>query len=470
MSACDLSYWRGAKPSTIDEVNATNKPVIWSRLTRCAQALQDEQLSREVLRRQIQLQHALGAREVEAQLIEQLKQLNLDDQWRAEVLRLEAAYQVALTHYAEAQAKLEAAVSVYRALGDEAGEVACDCLLTDIAVQQGRFADAQALMQQAIALPEARTNQALLVQTLRAASGAAFMREDLAASQQLAEHMLDVCRTIGDRSGMADAHLRLGTIAMRHFRVEEARTHYHAALHLYDSMGNRQRQAAVLINSGMLAVNLGRYDQGLESFRQAARLFEALNDVRGQAISILNLSYAALAQGNYTLAHTTALHSLELARQMKSTLLEASVLANIGAAERELGQLDQAIAHMEAGLALRRTIDQPAELGTDLCDLTIAYLRAGRLSDAQRSVAELLALKDTAEDQMLHPQYILWAAAQTYRATGDLPRAAELLHEAQQLLQHRADAIPDPESHTTFLNLAFNREILHAYTFDEWPG
>ena len=439
-------------------------------LSRCAQRLQDEQRSREVLHRQIQLQHALGAREVEAQLIEQLKQLNLDDRWRAEALRLEAAYQAALTHYSEAQAKLEAAVSVYRTLGDEAGEVACAFLLTDIAVQQGRFADAQALIQQVIALPEARTNQALLVQTLRAASGAAFMREDLAASQQLAEHMLDVCRTIGDRSGMADAHLRLGTIATRHFRVEEARTHYHAALHLYDSMGNRQWQAAVLINSGMLAVNLGRYDQGLEAFRQAARLFEALNDVRGQAISTLNLSYAALARGNYTLAHTTALHSLELARQMKSTLLEASVLANIGAAERELGQLDQAIAHMEAGLALRRTIDQPAKLGTDLCDLTIAYLRAGRLADAQRSIAELLALKDTAEDQMLHPQYILWAAAQTYRAAGDLPRAAELLREAQRLLQHRADAIPDPESHTTFLNLSFNREILHAYTHNEWPG
>lgn len=439
-------------------------------LTHCAQALQDEQLLREVLRRQIQLQHVLGVREAEAQLIEQLKQLSSDDQWRAEVLWLEAAYQVALTQYAVAQTNLEAALPLYRALGDRAGEVACDCLLTDIAVQQGRFGDAQTLMQQAIALPEARTNQTLLVQTLRAASAAAFAREDFSASQKLAEQMLEVCRTIGDRSGMADAHLRLGTIAMRLFRIEAARTHYNAALRLYDSMGNRQRQAAVLINAGMLAVNLGRYDQGIESFRQATRLFEALNDVRGQAISTLNLSYAALTQGNYTLAHATAQRSLEFARQMNSPLLEASILANIGAAECELGQLDQAIAHMEAGLALRRTFDQPAELGTDLCDLTIAYLRADRLTDAQRSITELLALKDAAEEQMLHPPYILWAAAQTYRAAGDWPRAAELLCEAQRLLQLRADAIPDPESRTTFLNLSFNREIVHAYTHDEWPA
>ena len=438
-------------------------------LNHCAQALNDEQLSREVLRRQIFFQHALGEREVEAQLIGQLKQHSQDDQWRAEAQRLEAAYQVAVTHYPEAQANLEAVLPLYRSLGDRAGEVACLCLLTDIAVQQGRFADAQALTQQAIALPEAHTNQTLLVQTLRAASAAAFAREDLNASQKLAEQMLDVCRTIGDRSGMADAHLRLGTIAMRLFHIEEARTHYHAALQLYDSMGNRQRQGAVFINAGMLAVNLGRYDQGIESFRQAARLFEKLSDLRGQTISTLNLSYAALAQGNYELAHTTALRGLELIRQMNSPLLEASALANLGAAERELSQLDQAITHMEAGLVIRRTFDQPAELGTDLCDLTIAYLRAGRVTDAQHSVTELLALKKTAEEQMLHPQHILWAAAQTYRAADDLPHAAELLRDAQRLLQQRANAIPDLESRTTFLNLSFNREIQHAYSDDVWP-
>jgi tetratricopeptide (TPR) repeat protein len=422
-----------------------------------------------VLRRQILFQHALGKREAEAQLIAQLKQRSRDDRWRAEAQRLEAAYQVAVTHYAEAQANLETVLPLYLSLGDRAGEVACLCLLTDIAVQQGRFIEAQMLMLQAAAIPEARTNQALLVQTLRTASGAAFMREDLVVAQQLGEHMLEICRTIGDRSGMADAHLRLGTIAMRLFHIEEARTHYHAALQLYDSMGNRPRQGAVFINAGMLAVNLGQYDQGLESFRRAARLFETLNDGRGQAISILNSSFAALAQGNYALAHETAQRSLELVRQINLPLLEASVLANIGAAERELGQLDQAIAHMEAGLAIRRTLDQPAEPGHRFCDLTIAYLRAQRLAAAQQSVTELLELNRQAAPQMLHPQYILWAAAQTYRASGDTARAVQLLQDAHAVLQQRAAAIPDRESRTTFLNLSFNREIQHAFAEDVWP-
>jgi DNA-binding SARP family transcriptional activator len=439
------------------------------RLNHCAQVLNDEPLLREVLRRQILFQHALGKREAEAQLIARLQQLSRDDPWRTEVQWLKAAYQVAVTRYAEAQSNLEAILPLYRSRGDRAGEVACLCLLTDIAVQQGRFADAQTLTQQAIALPETHTNQTLLVQTLRAASAAAFAREDFAASQALAGQMLEVCQTMGDRSGMADAHLRLGTIAMRFFRIEESRTHYHAALQLYTSMGNRQRQAAALINAGMLAVNLGRYDQGIESFRQAARLFEVLSDVRGQAIGTLNLSYTALAQGNYALAHATALRSLELTRQMNSSLLEASALANLGAAERELGQLDQAIVHMEAGLALRRTFNQPAELGTDLCDLTIAYLRANRFAAAQQSVTELLELNQQAASQMLHPQYILWVAAQTDRAGGDTVRAVQRLHEAHAVLQQRAAAIPDLESRTTFLNLSFNREIQHAYSHDVWP-
>jgi hypothetical protein len=73
--------------------------------------------------------------------------------------------------------------------------------------------------------------------------------------------------------------------------------------------------------------------------------------------------------------------------------------------------LPQAIAHLEAGLAIRRTLGQPAELGTDLCDLTVAYCRHGNLAAAQRTTTEMLELYAQSEASMMHPQYILWAAA-----------------------------------------------------------
>src|SRR5947209_7793785 len=113
---------------------------------------------------------------------------------------------------------------------------------------------------------------------------------------------------------------------------------------------------------------------------------------------------------------------------MKNRLFEAYALGNLGAAERELGRSERVIAHMEAGLHMRREIGQaPVELATDLCDLTIAYLRAGDLRRAQQTAGEMLDLLSADQEHMTYPQFILWAAAQAYRAVGQAERAGELL-------------------------------------------
>ena len=71
---------------------------------------------------------------------------------------------------------------------------------------------------------------------------------------------------------------------------------------------------------------------------------------------------------------------------------------------------------------------------------------------------------------MTYPQYMLWAAAQAYRASGEPARAGELLAQAHLTLFQKADAIPDPASRTTFLKMPFNRELLAAFERDQWPA
>ena len=99
----------------------------------------------------------------------------------------------------------------------------------------------------------------------------------------------------------------------------------------------------------------------------------------------------------------------------------------------------------------------------------MTYVRAGQRDRARQLVAEIMALHDAAPDQMVQPQYLLWAAAQAYQASGDLSHAAELLQRAYTSLQQRAAAIPDAESQTTFLVLSFNRQLLDAHDHDLWP-
>ncbi|HXF86600.1 MAG TPA: AAA family ATPase [Anaerolineales bacterium] len=434
-------------------------------LTALAHSLGEPQRVCETLWRRILFERALGEREAEAALIAELKQhvaATEGEIWQARAAQAEATHLTLLGRYEAAIPLARRSLNDYQAASDVQGQVECLCLLAGIAVQQGQFGEAQRYATEMQSL--AQGNQSLAVQALRAAVAATFAQQDLTASLSLTEQMLNLCRSIHDREGEADAHTHLGVILARLSRLHEAQQHYAEAEKVYRAIGKRQGQAAVLINAGLLALtHLGRYAEARAALEQADALFRTLDDLRGQAIAALNLGMAAAYQGDYPAAKAAAQRALELARAMQSAPLEANALGNLGAAERELGELTQAIEHMEAGLVIRRALGQPSELSADLCDLALAYLRAERLDEARRIRDEMLQLHASAAEVIVHPQRLLWVAAQICKALEETQRARELLTQAYRLLQERANAIPDAALRAAFLALPFNRQISAAY-------
>lgn len=436
-------------------------------LRELAQSIGDKDWICDALRREIHYQRALGDRQAEAALIETLQTHVAGSEnvrWQADVLREQATYLISLSQYDTARPLVERALELYQALDDTAGQVQSLCLRAEIGIWQGCFDVVQASLDRARALSQAHTNQSLLVQTLRAASAAAFTKQDFNLANDLGKQMLELSQRIGDLEGEADALARLGSIAARWFQIRWAREQYQRAAELYGRLGKKQGQAAVLLNAGLLAANrLGRYAEGLEQFRHAEKIFVEMNDVRGLLVCALNIGMTAFFLGDFGKAKAAAQRGLELARQINSPVMQANALANLGAAERELGELAQAIEHMQAGLAIRRSLGQPSDLGTDLCDLALAYLRAGQLEAAHELADELLALYASARDAMVRGEYILWVAAQIYHALGDKARARELLAQAHAALQEKAGTMPDEELRTSFLQYPFNQEIIAAF-------
>ncbi|MBM2842407.1 MAG: hypothetical protein HW404_244 [Anaerolineales bacterium] len=436
-----------------------------------ADLLEDRSKACEVLLRWTQLERLLGNRAAEAKRVAALRRTATsmnDPLWNARARQAEAGSLVATSQYDAARAELELALASYRQLADGSGQVESLCLLAEIAIQQGHLDQVESLLGQAGAIPAAQASQQLLIQTMRAASAAAFARQQFEVSLSLGMEMLALAEAIGDEESKADAHLRLGTAHARLFQVEAARGHYREAERGYLLLGRRQGQGAVLINAGFLANWLGQYAAARSSFETAETIFRELEDVRGQAISALNLGMVAFYQGDHGTARLAAERGLALARQMGSQVMEANALANLGAAEREADDLEPAIEHMQAGVELRRKVGQPAELAVDLCDLTVAYLRTGDLEAARRTTQEMLALHDAAPESMMYPQHILWAAAQTAHAGGDAQRSRELLAQAAATLEAKAAAIPDAASRAAFLELPFNRRIRQALA-SNWP-
>jgi tetratricopeptide (TPR) repeat protein len=438
-----------------------------------AQLSGNEEAICETAHREILLQRALGERHVEANLIASLKErANVHGlpRWQAMALELEGEHLILVSQYETAHRPLESALEIWTMLHDAEGQARCYALLAEAAVLQGKFDETEQLLQRGSLVGGMQVNQSVLIATLRSAVRAALVRQEFETVSTLGQRLLELCRKIGDRAGEAEAHTRLAAAASRRFLVAEARQHYSQADVLFNSLGDRKGQAAVLVNSGMLAGNLGHFAEAIGASERAELIFAGLGDVHGQTVSALNIAWNSWQLLNYAEAKSAAERALSLAQSMQSQLFEAFALANLGAVEREQGNLPQAIEHMRAGLAIRRKMAQPIEIAGDLCDLAIAYLRADDIAAAQEAVREMREIAAAHPDQMAYPQYILWATAQTSRAMGHHEQAAQLLAEAVSVVFEKASAIADAESRATYLQMSFNREILAAQQHDTWPA
>ena len=446
-----------------------------NRLEQLIETLDDAKITCEIRLRYVAYHSLIGERQVEARKIQQLKKLATclgDSFWLAQTCAVEGRYHTLVSEYPQARASLEQALGLYQSIGDIAGQVACGCALANIAVAQGYFTEAQKLLIQAESLAQEFANPSILVQTMRATSGTMFAQQDFDHAEKVGRQMLELCRKIGDRDGEADALARLAAVAARLFRISDAHQYYAEAEQIYNAIGKRQGQAAVMVNRCMLLIGrMGLYDQGLALIRRADRIFRSLSDLRGQTICAINEGFIALYLGDYAAANTASRRGLELSRQINSCVMEANALANLGAAEREAGKLDEAIVHMEAGLEIRRSLGQLAELGTDLCDLTVTYCRKGNHIAAHRAADEMLALYAQAQEAMMHPQYILWAAAQVHHLLKEDQQAAALLQQAYTVMQQKASDMlsGDLSATNSYLHLPFNRQIIAAYERGEWP-
>jgi tetratricopeptide (TPR) repeat protein len=105
---------------------------------------------------------------------------------------------------------------------------------------------------------------------------------------------------------------------------------------------------------GVVATRLGALDEAETAFARAQTIFEQLHDARGQIVGALNLGFLRLCAGEPAASKVFGLRALELARHAKHAAFEAQALANLGAAERDAGELDAAIEHMAAGLEIAR--------------------------------------------------------------------------------------------------------------------
>jgi len=438
---------------------------------RLASELGDAKAGADGLRRRAALAHARGELGEEALLLERFTAYADDagdGSLRATAARARARNAIAAGRYLEAKRAAAEALAMYRELGDAEGEVDSLCFLGEIAVNAGLENEIRGYLQEARRRATEAGRPALVARALMAGSTASIMGREFSTALRDAEAALERYRDMGDREGEAEARSRAGTARGMLQQPDEARREFAQSATLYRALGNRLKYAYVLFNQSAVEIQVGLLEAASWRLAEALAIFAEHGDLRGVSGSRTNQSIVALLRGDARDAKRLGDAALADARTIDNHVIEAAALSNLGNAERELGECEQALEHMREAIAIRKRLGRPATF-EELGDLALAYLAAGELASARSTAEEIMGRLNGSSENTVWPHYCLWAAARAFRASGEEAAARGALSRASTLVERQIVAMTDPGSRAAFRALPVVVAI-EAAVAGSWPA
>jgi predicted ATPase/class 3 adenylate cyclase/Flp pilus assembly protein TadD len=271
----------------------------------------------------------------------------LDDASRAQAFAASAMPLRRAGRTEESASAWEAALPLYRALGNRRREAFCLLTLGNVRRDQGRFDEARSLQQAALALTQ----------------------------------------EIGYRRVEGHAWGNLGIIHAQQGRLAEARSHFDQALAIHREVGNRYIEGIDTSNLGNVCRESGRFDEAGEHYLQALAIDREVGNRRDEAIVDCNLGMLAADRDRYDEAGAHFAAALRIAREVGDPFLEGYVLGLLASALRSEGRVDEAIAHCEHALAIHRLVGNRHQEGTVLGTLGELLAKRGRFDEARAALA-----------------------------------------------------------------------------------
>jgi len=216
-------------------------------------------------------------------------------------------------------------------------------------LRRGRRAEALPLLDRARAIAEALDDRAEQGR-VRVAMGtvARLLGRPAEAREHLATALADAV-AVADPGLQAEAYASLGAVQYElGERVEAARS-FAGAAEGFRTLGDRAREASARLNVAMTHDEGGRLSAAEEGYRHAQELYEAVGEPRGAGAALLGRGRVRLIRApEEALPLFEAVLAIHV--RARDPLREAEALCHVAAAERTLGQVDAARAHLERAL------------------------------------------------------------------------------------------------------------------------
>ena len=228
--------------------------------------------------------------------------------------------------------------------------------LTYVLAQSGKCDQAQKYIDEALALSDQHQNVSGRAEALLNLSDCQNLGDPRLASETIAES-LRLFTSVGDKRGMARAHMLQGDFQTVRSELIEATKSNEAALSIWRELDIPDEQAGALINLGFIQYRKGAWQECLTFLTQAQTLVDEKSEPFRMAQVYAGVAEAFMESGIPEAGLTNAQKALENYQNAQDARGVAAVKWDIGKAYYLLGRNEDAIKSLEDAKRESQAID-----------------------------------------------------------------------------------------------------------------
>ncbi|MEM8602866.1 MAG: CHAT domain-containing tetratricopeptide repeat protein [Cyanobacteria bacterium P01_H01_bin.121] len=293
----------------------------------------------------------------------------------------------------------------------------------------------------------------------------AFRKSEYDQAQQYWEQARSIYTELGDRIGIANSLMNLGTIDRNRGNYQRTRQRYQEALALFEALDDRDGQAKSTLNLGNNAWSFGDYPQAISFYERALPMFEAVEDRQGQGLALMNLGESYRALEEFQTAVDFYEDAYAIFEAINDRQNQALVVMNLASAMVEVGRREEAITLYEGILPVFQELEDRDGMGRTLVNLGRAYRVQGQHEQAVALYQEALpifqALGDRSAQSIARTNLgaSYWSLNQPLLALETLQQGADV---QEQLLNLSFKALTEAEQKAFLEELSNLQNLLVA--------
>lgn len=187
----------------------------------------------------------------------------------------------------------------------------------NLAVQQGRYAEGQALISHALNIAEQSGDANFKGRLLILQGTLFFFLGDYEAAMAVEEEALTILQALDNKIALAALLSNMGQIYSVQGFYEKARYFYKQCLALAQLVGDKERLVNIWANLGLLAYEEGKLAEAQALQKRALVLAREIGHQYAECITLLNLGNLAVAQQDAAAARVAYLDGLRLSQAIQ---------------------------------------------------------------------------------------------------------------------------------------------------------